>query len=281
MTVFIENGFLLHDKAKISEGFFRPAIKDDEKLKRAKKVLLLNLMSTRKQSEEDFVRLLDRVSEKTGFYFHVFFAVPKTHQVKDDPEMVKKYYLQLDQAQRSRYDLLIVTGAPVDKIPFSKIDYWEEFQQLIDWQKKQVNKSFFSCWAAAGLAKAQKNIEVKKLDKKVFGIFNLSKNRLGIDLAPHSRWFSIDSKSAEASRWQVLSGREDPFGVSLAESDDGHSLIYTGHFEYRADTLAKEYYRDVKKGLKQSPPENYFLDRQKNIWLSNGAEIIANWLEKD
>ncbi|EHN59379.1 homoserine O-acetyltransferase/O-succinyltransferase family protein [Oenococcus kitaharae] len=275
MTLYVANGLA---KARQTENSFRQlADKDRDYSDNASSVLIVCLMSTREQSELQYLALLKLISDQSGQDFNVRFAMPATHHMKQESETIRGCYEPLPKAEKNHYDWTIVTGSPVDRIAFEEVDYWSEFADFVDWQSENSKRTFFACWSAAAYAHV-KGVHVAQLKRKRFGIYRFDLDETHVDRAPHSRWFAIDFHAAQKAGWRILSG-DQGFGVSLAELEQGRVLLSSGHFEYDQDTLQKEYLRDIGKGMNQAKPENYLLDNQQvNDWRQPASELLLDWL---
>ena len=187
---------------------------------------------------------------------------------------------------------MIVTGAPVEQMPFEEVDYWEELCEILDWSKKNVYSVFHICWGAQAALYHHYGIPKYGLDEKIFGVFphrsldNLHPLMRGLDdefFIPHSRHTEIHrSDIALVKDLQIIS-YSDLSGIHLISDMECRMFFSTGHFEYDRDTLAKEYFRDVNKGLPIKVPYNYFPDDDPSKtpvmnWRSAGNLIFTNWL---
>ena len=216
-----------------------------------------------------------------------------SHKSKNTSEKhLMKFYKTLDEIRDERFDGMIVTGAPVEKMPFEEVDYWDELCEVFEWAKKHVYSTMFICWGAQAGLYYRYGIDKVDLSKKLFGIYNHMilnpKHPLmrGFDdyfLIPHSRYTGIRTEDVEAIPELEILATSRKAGVAIICSKNGREFYLLGHCEYDYDTLAKEYYRDVEKGIKIDMPYNYFPENNVNrkpvmTWRSHASLLYANWL---
>jgi len=198
----------------------------------------------------------------------------------------------LDRVLGERFDGLVITGAPVETLPFEEVDYWNELVRLMDWSKTNVWSTLHICWGAQAGLYRHFGIRKYPLPAKMFGLFHhkvLQPHEpivRGFDegfLAPHSRHTEVRREDIEAAKGLKLLAVSDEAGVYMACSGDGRMLFVTGHPEYDRQTLKAEYDRDVAKGLPINVPANYFPDNDPKreplvTWRSHAHLLYANWL---
>ncbi|MBM3137304.1 MAG: homoserine O-succinyltransferase [Chloroflexi bacterium] len=253
------------------------------------RILILNLMPTKIATETQLLRLLGN----TPLQIEVEFLRIRTHESKNTPEEhLIAFYKTFDQIQANNYDALIVTGAPVEHLPFEQVDYWDELKTILDWGLTHVYALFLICWGAQAALYHYYGIPKYPLAAKQFGIFEhhvTSKNVMllrGYDdafYAPHSRHTEIRRSDVEKfSHLQVLA-ESDEAGVYIVASLDGRQVFVTGHSEYDLLTLQKEYERDLEAGLPIEIPVNYFLNDDPtqlplDRWRAHAHLLFANWI---
>ncbi len=289
MPIKISNELPAH-KALESENIF--VMTEDRAMTqdiRPLRILLLNLMPTKIETETQILRLLSN----SPLQVDVDLLQVRTHKSKNtSQEHMLKFYNIFDDVKDNRYDGMIVTGAPVEQMPFEEVDYWEELCEILDWSKKNVYSVFHICWGAQAALYHHYGIPKYGLDEKIFGVFphrsldNLHPLMRGLDdefFIPHSRHTEIHrSDIALVKDLQIIS-YSDLSGIHLISDMECRMFFSTGHFEYDRDTLAKEYFRDVNKGLPIKVPYNYFPDDDPSKtpvmnWRSAGNLIFTNWL---
>ena len=253
------------------------------------KIVVLNLMPLKITTETDLVRLLSN----SPLQIEIDFLRLKSHTSKNTPiEHMITFYKDLDEIQKSNYDGMIITGAPVELLEFEEVKYWKELTGIFDWAHNHVTSTLYICWAAqAGLYHFY-GVPKYPLPEKMFGVFehktNNSLNPIfrGFDdvfYVPHSRHTEIRSEDIIKIPELTLLSESEKSGVYMVMARNGREFFITGHSEYSANTLDTEYKRDVKKGLPINLPENYYRDNNpKNepvvLWRSHANLLFTNWL---
>ena len=253
------------------------------------KIVIVNLMPTKVETETQLMRLLGN----SPLQVEVELMQMQSHKSKNtSDEHLTKFYKTFDEVRHEKFDGMIVTGAPVEQMPFEEVDYWEELCEVFEWAKKNVYSTMFICWGAQAGLYYRYGIEKYELPKKLFGIYNHmilnSKHPLmrGFDdffLVPHSRYTGIRPGDVEAVPELEILATSRKAGAAIICSKNGREFYLLGHCEYDYDTLAREYYRDVEKGLNIRMPYNYFPENNVNrkpimTWRSHGSLLYANWL---
>lgn len=253
------------------------------------KILILNLMPTKIATETQILRLLSN----TPLQVDIELLQTVTHVSKNtSQEHLTKFYKCFDDVRNEKFDGMIVTGAPVEQMEFEEVDYWPELCEIFEWAKTNVYSTFYICWGAQAGLYYHYGLKKYPLKEKMFGIFEHRPLDLwhplmrGLDetyYVPHSRHTEIRMDDiAKIKDLQVLSYSEKS-GVHLLSDMECRNFFSTGHSEYDADTLAKEYFRDKDKGLDIQLPYNYFPDNdttKKPVvkWRSTGILLFTNWL---
>ena len=253
------------------------------------RIVLLNLMPNKIETETQFLRLLSN----TPLQIDVELLQTATHVSRHVArEHLTKFYRTFDEICDNKYDGMIITGAPVEKMEFEQVDYWDELCGIFDWADKNVYSSFHVCWGAQAGLYHRYGLKKYLLDKKVSGVFD----HIPLDLyhplmrgfddcyrVPHSRYTEIRMEDiAKIRDLQVLSYSEEA-GVQLLSDMDCRNFYSTGHWEYDRDTLAKEYARDLEKNIAPDIPAHYFPgdDPSKTpglTWRSAGTLLFTNWV---
>lgn len=253
------------------------------------KILILNLMPTKIETETQLLRLLGN----TPLQVDIELLQTATHKSKHtDEDHMLMFYKTFDEVKDKKYDGMIVTGAPVELLEFEEVDYWPELCEIFEWSKTNVYSTFHICWGAQAALYYHYGIPKHKLDEKMFGVFPHKPLDLyhpllrGFDdcyNVPQSRHTETRFNDiALCKDLQILSYSEIS-GIHLISDLECRKFFATGHSEYDADTLAKEYFRDKEKGLAIQLPYNYFPDNdptQKPImtWRNVGTLMFTNWL---
>ena len=252
-------------------------------------IIILNLMPTKIETETQLLRLMSN----TPLQVDVEFMHPASHKSKNTSQNhINKFYKTFDEVKNNKYDGMIITGAPVELLNFEEVDYWEELCQIFEWTKTNVYSTFHICWGAQAGLYYHHGIPKYILKEKMFGVFPHKPLDLyhpilrGFDesfYVPHSRHTEIRFEDiALCKDLQVLTYSEQA-GIHLVADLECRNFYATGHSEYDAETLAREYFRDVDRGLPIKVPYNYFPDddpAQKPIvrWRNVGTLMFTNWL---
>lgn len=253
------------------------------------KILIVNLMPNKIDTETQLARLLSNSPLQVDLTLlrmttHESSNVSKNH--------LDVFYTTLDKVKNQKYDGMIVTGAPVENIPFEEVDYWEELCDIFEWSKNNVYSTLHICWGAQAGLYYHHGVPKEILEEKVFGVFENQVKKIynplvrGFDeyfYVPVSRnTTNLKSNILKEKDLRILAESEDS-GVLLVSTDNGKEIYMTGHIEYDVDSLNKEYLRDKEKGLNIKIPNNYYLnDEPKNKilfrWRAHANLLFANWL---
>lgn len=253
------------------------------------KVAIVNLMPTREITEVQLLRLLGN----TPLQIEISLIRMEHHNYKHTgKEYLEKYYIPSSEIFKNKYDGMIITGAPVEQLPFEKIDYWDELCKIMDYAKKHVFSTLYLCWGAfAGLYHIH-NIPKIPLDQKLFGIFlnerttkNDSLLRGMDDLfpIPQSRHTTVNESDVLARPELTILAKSNEAGVTLIKSNNDREIFMTGHLEYDTNTLANEYWRDKNKNLPIELPKHYFENDDStsfpnSTWRSTAHLFFSNWI---
>ena len=251
-------------------------------------VAIVNLMPTKIETETQLLRLLGN----TPLQVNITFIKTATHKSKNTSrDHLERFYIEHEKIKNKKFDGMIVTGAPVETIPFEEVDYWEELQEIIDWAQTHVTSTIYICWGAQAALYHLFNIQKRELPEKLFGVFGtkatavndmLLKGMNDTFYIPHSRYTEVDNEQVWKSRKVKVLAYSDKAGISIMKTHDNRNFFFTGHAEYDSDTLKKEYLRDLKKGIKIKKPENYFIneisDEIDMKWRSTANLLFYNWL---
>lgn len=272
-----ENIFVMDDR-RASRQDIRPL-----------RIGILNLMPTKEVTETQLLRILGN----TPLQIEITLLTMASHEsANTSAEYLKAFYRTFESVKDEKFDGLVITGAPVENLPFEEVDYWDELVRIMDWSKTHVYSTLYICWASQAALYHQYGVDKHRLDEKVFGVFEHRvlnpRHKLvrGFDetfRAPHSRHTTIHKEDILAIADLEILAESDEAGVFLIASRDGRSIYVSGHAEYDADTLAREYRRDVAKGLAIDVPRNYFPDddpaREPRVsWRAHANLLFVNWL---
>lgn len=253
------------------------------------KIGILNLMPTKEITETQLLRLLSN----TPLQIDVQLLTTATYQSKHtDAHHLSSFYKTFDEVKNKKFDGLIITGAPVERLEFDDIHYWEELCGIMDWANQNVFSTLYVCWGAFAGLYYNCNIKKRPLEKKISGIFRhrtlipsdpLLRGFDEVFTAPHSRYSYVAREDIEKNEKLKLLAVSDEAGVYLAASKNFRQVYVTGHPEYDAETLKLEYERDINKGLNPDKPVNYFPGDDEtgapvNTWRSHAHLLYSNWL---
>lgn len=253
------------------------------------RIAILNLMPKKIETETQLLRLLGNSPLQVDIdLMHVSGHQPKNTA----PEHLRHFYHSFPQLREGRYDGLIITGAPVEQLPFREVDYWEELEEIMAWSKTNVYCTFHICWGAQAALYYHYGIEKRPLPAKLFGVFPhrtlLPHHPLtrGFDeffLAPHSRHTTVEEEEVRRCPQLEVLVDSPQAGLYIAARKDGRQVFVTGHSEYDRDTLDQEYRRDLEKGLPIAPPVNYYPGNDPGkdplfLWRGHANLLYVNWL---
>ncbi len=253
------------------------------------KIAILNLMPTKITTETQLARLLGN----TPLQVELELLHTASHVAKNTaPEHMLSFYKTFEDVKDEYFDGLIITGAPVEQMPFEEVTYWDELCAVMEWSKTHVTSTFHICWGAQAGLYYHYGIKKQPLEEKLFGIFMHEKDRKSSILlrgfddvfpAPHSRHTYVKREDIEACPELKILASSDLAGVYAISNHGGSQIFITGHSEYDADTLKKEYLRDKNAGLPIKVPYNYFPNDDDTkeplvTWRSHANLLYSNWL---
>ena len=252
-------------------------------------IVLLNLMPTKIVTETQ----LSRVLGNTPLQVHLELMKVSSHRSKNTPqEHLLSFYKTFDELKDRKFDGMVITGAPVEHLEFEDVTYWEELCRIMEWSKTHVHSTFHICWAAQAGLYYHYGIQKKQLPEKLFGVFphhaDYKRSILlrGFDdefWVPHSRHTTLLREDVEKIPGMKIVASSEEAGVYIMMNKEGRQIFVTGHSEYDADTLEKEYFRDKMAGLQIGVPANYYPgddDTKPPIvrWRGHGNLLYSNWL---
>ena len=249
-------------------------------------ILILNLMPLKEETELQLLRSLSN----TPLQVDVTFMAVESHEAKNTSlSHLNKFYETFTDIKKRKFDGMIITGAPVEQMPFEEVDYWNELTEIMDWTEKHVTSTIFLCWAAQASLYHFYGLEKKPLDKKMFGLFQhrvlnrkipLVRGFDDVFLAPHSRHTEVPIADIHACKDLTVLAESEEAGLFLAMAEGGRKIFVMGHPEYDRVTLDK---RDLAKGLPIEIPKNYYKDDDPNnkpllTWRAHANNLYTNWL---
>ncbi len=253
------------------------------------RILLLNLMPTKIDTETQLSRLLSNTPLQVELYL-MHTATHKSQNVSE--EHLTSFYRTFSEYKDEYFDGMVITGAPVEKLKFEDVDYWEELCEIMEWSKSHVHSTFHICWGAQAGLYYHYGVPKHMLDKKMFGIFPHKADYVrsillrGFDdvfPVPHSRHTTVLREDIEkVPELKILASSEEA-GVYAISSKNGRQIFITGHSEYDRGTLEREYLRDKNAGLPIGVPKNYYPnddDTKEPVvsWRSHANLLYSNWL---
>jgi homoserine O-succinyltransferase len=289
MPILVQRGLPAYKTLKQENVFVmqdRRAAKQDI---RPLSVAIVNLMPMKVTTETQLIRLLANSPLQVELELLKLSSHTPSHV---DPLHMETFYRQFDQIRRQRLDALIITGAPLETIPFEDVDYWDELREIMDYTLNNVFSTLHLCWGAQAGLYHHFGIEKRVMDKKIFGVFKHQprdkKNELtrGFDeefYVPHSRWADAAREQIEAHPELKILADSEEAGIHMVATANKRQIFSQGHSEYDWDTLKLEYERDVAKGDKINIPVNYFKDddpakRVTVRWSGHANLFYSNWL---
>ncbi len=252
-------------------------------------IVLLNLMPTKIVTETQLSRMLGN----TPLQVHLELMMLSTHKAKNTPEEhLLAFYKTFEELKDRKFDGMVITGAPVENMPFEQVNYWKELTEIMEWSKDHVHSTFHICWGAQAGLYYHYGIQKYPLPEKMFGVFKHKadyKHAIllrGFDdefWAPHSRHTTIRREDIEATPGLKILASSDEAGVYILMNKEGRQIFVTGHSEYDPDTLEREYLRDKYQGLPIQVPKNYYPDDDDSQapivrWRGHGNLLYSNWL---
>ncbi len=252
-------------------------------------ILLLNLMPTKIDTETQLSRLVGN----TPLQVELTLMHTRSHQSKNtSQEHLLAFYCTFDDVKHRHFDGLIITGAPVEQMPFEEVEYWDELCEIMKWSLTHVQSTFHICWGAQAGLYYHFGIQKHSLNEKMFGIFphtaDYKRSILlrGFDdvfYVPHSRHTTVLREDIEKIPELKILASSEQAGVFAISTHGGRQIFITGHPEYDPETLKKEYVRDVNAGKPISVPFNYFENDDptgeiKVTWRSAANLLYSNWL---
>ncbi|MCP1451332.1 homoserine O-acetyltransferase MetA [Priestia megaterium] len=253
-------------------------------------IVILNLMPEKEKAETQLLRLLGN----SPLQVHITLLYTASHKAKTTSKNhLDQFYKTFEQIKERKYDGMIITGAPVEHIPFEEVNYWKELQEIMDWCKTNVTSTLHICWGAQAGLYHHFGIDKRPLSDKCTGVFThvisseepikLLRGFDDVFYSPHSRHTDVDMNEVKNHPDLELLSYSEEAGVYMAMSKDEKFVFITGHPEYDVQTLQEEFLRDTEKGLEPKLPEHYFPnnDPDKNplkTWRSHANLLFMNWL---
>jgi homoserine O-succinyltransferase len=287
--IIIPNDLPAHKTLTEENIFVMTQRRADTQQIRPLKILLLNLMPTKIETETQFARLLGN----TPIHVELDLMQMKSHISKNiSAEHMLKFYDTFDEVKDRYYDGFVITGAPVEQMEFEEVEYWDELCQVMEWSKTHVYSTVHICWGAQAGLYYHYGIDKIPLEKKLFGVFPHQVERKtsilfrGFDdsfMVPHSRHTVSDEDEIRQCPYLKVLASSKEAGIYCVSNQGARQIFVTGHSEYDKRTLEKEYLRDKNKGLPIEVPKNYYPDNDDTkepvqSWRSSANLLYSNWL---
>jgi homoserine O-succinyltransferase len=253
------------------------------------RIALVNLMPDKITTETQFARLLSN----TPLQIELELVHMRSHASRHTAAgHLQNFYSTFDDIRGQKFDGMVITGAPVERMDFEEVDYWPELTELMDWSKSHVYSTLHICWAAQAGLYHHFGINKVLLENKLSGVFEHTVTRRsnmlfrGCDdyfYLPHSRHTDIDEQAVRDNPALKILAASEKAGIFAVSTEAGRQIFFTGHAEYDRDTLDREYRHDVKAGLAVPVPDNYYVDddpekAMRMTWRAHAHLIFANWL---
>ncbi|MBE6729774.1 MAG: homoserine O-succinyltransferase [Ruminococcaceae bacterium] len=276
-TLLNENIFVMHEQRALTQDI-RPL-----------KILVLNLMPNKIATETQLSRLLGNTPLQVELEL---IHTSSYHSKNTSSEHLLAFYKTFEDVKEQTFDGMIITGAPVEKMEFEEVEYWDELCEIMEWTKTHVHSTFHICWGAQAGLYYHYGINKYSLDSKLFGVFEHTadyKNSMllrGFDdkfFVPHSRHTTVKREDIEKVDALKIVASSEKAGIYAVLTENGKQVFITGHSEYDANTLHDEYMRDLSKGESIDVPENYYPDDNPEKsplvkWRSHAHLLYSNWL---
>ena len=252
-------------------------------------VLILNLMPTKEVTETQLLRKLSNSPLQVNIELLQTASYTPTHV---DAHHLDSFYTTFEKVKGRKFDGMIITGAPLESVDFEKVAYWDELCEIMKWTESHVHCTFYLCWGAYAALYYFYGIKNSLYDEKLSGIYEhrilkptspLFRGFDDIFHAPQSRESYVTAEQIGKVAELELMADSDEAGVTIVKTEDSRKFFVTCHAEYDSDTLSKEYYRDLNKGMDPHIPRNYFPDDDPSKppivnWRSTGQLLYTNWL---
>lgn len=253
------------------------------------KIIILNLMPIKSETETHLLRLLSNSPIQVDIEL---LQMVSHKSINTSSEYLNKFYKTFNNIKALKYDGMIITGAPVETLDFEQVDYWKELCNVMEWSKHNVYSSFHICWGAQAALYYHYSIPKTVVNNKISGVYQqkvidiynpLVRGFDEIFSMPHSRYSNIDTINILKNTDLNIIANSKEVGASIISNKNGRQIFITGHLEYQKETLANEYFRDIKRGLNPLIPKNYFPQNDPSkspimSWNSHANLLFSNWL---
>lgn len=289
MPVLVPRGLPAYDILKEQGVFVMTRVRASTQEIRPLKIAIVNLMPTLEATETQLIRMMANTPLQLELYL---LTMDTDKHREEDQKHLRLFYQTFEEIKIQKFDGMLITGAPLEKLDYEDVDYWKELTEILEYTKHNVFSTMHICWGAQAALYYHYGIQKQMLDEKLFGVFPhekvensvLTRGFDDVFYVPHSRHSQILREDIEnCPKLKVLANSEQA-GPHLAATKDHRYIFVQGHWEYERDTLEKEYRRDLNKGMGDVPvPFGYFRDDDpaKGVemnWKSHGNIFFTNWL---
>lgn len=289
MPILVPKGLPAYKTLKEENVFVMPEERAQKQDIRPLRLAIVNLMPTKEVTETQLIRML----ANTPLQVNLHLLTMDSHESKNTDKIhLDNFYKTYEEIKNQRFDGMIITGAPVEFLPFEEVDYWKELSDIFAYTKKNVFSTLHICWGAQAGLYYHYGIDKYALEDKLFGVFphqlKSKKSELvrGFDeefYAPHSRHTQVRKEDIQQVAELKILAESEETGPHIISTRDKRQIFVQGHMEYDRDTLKLEYERDIQKGLDVEVPRNYFKDDtpSKGVvikWRGHSNLFFANWL---
>ena len=290
MPILVPRGLPAYDILKDEGVFVMTRLRGSLQEIRPLKIVVVNLMPTKETTETQLIRLLANTPLQVELYL---LTMDTDQHIKDsDKPHMNLFYQSYQEIRNQKFDGMIITGAPLEKLDFDEVDYWDEFKALLDYSRNNVFSTMHICWGAQAALNYHYGIPKHMLDEKLFGVFphtikTKSVFTRGFDdvfYVPHSRHSQVYAEDIEKVDELTVVAETEEAGPHITITKNNRWLFVQGHWEYDRDTLRSEYSRDVARGLDDvRVPSNYFIDNNPDnpariSWRGHANVFYTNWL---
>lgn len=290
MPILVPRGLPAYDILKDEGVFVMTRLRGSLQEIRPLKIVVVNLMPTKETTETQLIRLLANTPLQVELYL---LTMDTDQHIKDsDKPHMNLFYQSYQEIRNQKFDGMIITGAPLEKLDFDEVDYWDEFKALLDYSRNNVFSTMHICWGAQAALNYHYGIPKHMLDEKLFGVFphkikTKSVFTRGFDdvfYVPHSRHSQVYTEDIEKVDELTVVAESEEAGPHITITKNNRWLFVQGHWEYDRDTLRSEYSRDVARGLDDvRVPSNYFIDNNPDnpariSWRGHANVFYTNWL---
>lgn len=290
MPILVPRGLPAYDILKDEGVFVMTRLRGSLQEIRPLKIVVVNLMPTKETTETQLIRLLANTPLQVELYL---LTMDTDQHIKDsDKPHMNLFYQSYQEIRNQKFDGMIITGAPLEKLDFDEVDYWDEFKALLDYSRNNVFSTMHICWGAQAALNYHYGIPKHMLDEKLFGVFphtikTKSVFTRGFDdvfYVPHSRHSQVYAEDIEKVDELTVVAESEEAGPHITITKNNRWLFVQGHWEYDRDTLRSEYSRDVARGLDDvRVPSNYFIDNNPDnpariSWRGHANVFYTNWL---